>query len=132
MSYEERMRKRFEEVEKEVKECTIENCICSEIFKSFKEREEHRRWHESQPEEHQSEWGCSTCNGGSEKQQIKDYHTFRKMGIPVELHSPGTFIIGKKYRQFYYWPKSAKWRPKGKTKVYRSKGANHVIEILNR
>ena len=104
--------------------CGDKDCPCVELIKRLSARIEHRTECEA--------WQCGTCSGGSEREQIRALHVFKKAQIPVEIASDGVFLIGEGRRRFYFWPKSAKWRAKGRPKVYRSRGPEHVAEILQR
>lgn len=55
---------------------------------------------------------------------------FKSKGVYVEGDSTILISFGGKF--FYFWPKSGKWRTKGKAKVYRSAGWENFMEILER
>lgn len=54
-------------------------------------------------------------------------------GVTYESDLNGRFLIFYADKCYFYWPKSGKWRLKGKSKIYKSKDISFFIKnyVLN-
>ena len=76
---------------------------------------------------------CSNCRDRGELKYVEMYHAFIDAGIPYREHQPGVFVFkAQGDKEFFFWPASGKWRQKGKNTVYNSRGAAHVLQILEK
>ena len=76
---------------------------------------------------------CSNCRDRGELKYIEMYHAFIDAEIPYRERQPGVFVFtAQEGKEFYFWPASGKWRQRGKNKVYKSRGAAHLLQILEK
>lgn len=107
------------------------DCYCHWYWRMQNTAAEHRK---TCTYEDVSGYGrCSQCYpAGNSRIYALAHHFFIDFGIEYEETTPGTFLFTHGRKQFYWWPGSNKWRQKGKTKVYFSRGIDHILEILQR